>query len=493
MTISASESPLLKAGLVKNVGVLLVMVGVLFLPRSSHAQTTAIVNGTVIDGTGAAPKPNSVILIEGKKITAVGAKKQVSVSPNSRIIDAAGKYVIPGLIDTNVHLVLAVASLMPPELLGKYEDRLDQIAAEAAQISLKNGVTTVFDSWGPLQPLLNVRDRIRRGELIGSRVFVAGNIVGLSGPLGRDFMNATQMSVLSPAFATRINKMWEQNVGPELLDDSPEEVRAEIRKYIGRGIDFMKFAASAHPNQRGRGDWLIFSPEVAKIIVEEGHKAGIIVQTHTTTIESLRLALLAGIDMGQHPESVGAHDLPDDLVKMIVDRSVYCGVISYTKDYVAAEKEIWEMTGGKSTRWPPTILDHWQGVNIPKLIRAGALITMESDGGTRDPDTASYPSVRLSKIDPTVFGEAHFFWLEAMVEKGMTPMNAIVSSTKNGAAAYHHLEQFGTLEPGKFADLVILDADPLENISNVRKIALVMKEGSTVDRDRLPEQRVLTK
>ena len=156
-------------------------------------------------------------------------------------------------------------------------------------------------------------------------------------------------------------------------------------------------------------------------------------------------------------------------------------------------KEIWEITGGKSSGWSPDVLHYWQEINIPKLIRANVHISLATDGGTRDLDYVSYASVKLAQHDPTQFGEGHFLWLESMVEKGMTPMQAIVSGTRNGAEAYHHLAEFGTLEPGKFADLIVLDANPLDNISNVRKISLVMKEGSIVDRDRLPEHKLLTK
>src|SRR5262249_17863541 len=157
---------------------------------------------------------------------------------------------------------------------------------EAAQLALKGGVTTVFDTWGPLQPLMNVRDRIRRGELLASRLYVAGNIIGLTGPLGRDFTSGVQLATVSEPFAGRINQIWEANVGPELLDRTPAEVRSEIRRYIDRGVDFIKFAASSHqPNP----SCLMFSPEVAHIIVEEGHRAGITVQSHTMNTESLRL------------------------------------------------------------------------------------------------------------------------------------------------------------------------------------------------------------
>ena len=467
--------------------ILLVTAGILLGSAIAQAQSTVIVNATVIDGTGAPATSNTSILIEGKKIVAVGPRGQLNAPSDAKVIDATGKYIIPGLIDTNVHLILNTA----PEWLGKYEGRFDQVATEAAQIELKNGVTTVFDSWGPLQPLLDVRDRIRRGEVVATRLYVAGNIVGLSGPLGRDFKNATQLSSVSPIFAARINKIWEENVGPDLLDDTPEEARAEIRKYVARGIDFMKFAESSHAQSPPRS-FLMFSPEVAKIIVDEGHKGGIIVQTHTTNEESLRLGLAAGIDMGQHCEIIGAHEMPDDLIKIMAGRQFDCGVLSYKRDRIAAMRELWQLTGGKSGGWTPEILHYWQEVNIPKLIRGSVQISLATDGGTRDLDYLSYASVKLAEHDPTQFGEAHFLWLESMVEKGMSPMQAIVSATRNGAAAYHHLSEFGTLEPGKFADLLILDADPLENISNTRKISLVLKEGSPVDRDSLPEHKLLT-
>jgi imidazolonepropionase-like amidohydrolase len=455
----------------------------------AQTQSTAVIHATVFDGTGAQAKTNTAILIKGKKIIAVGPGERLKIPTDANVIDATGKYVIPGLIDTNVHLILNTQ----PEWLAKYDGRFDQVATEAAQIELKNGVTTLFDSWGPLQPLLDVRDRIRRGEVVGSRLYIAGNIIGLSGPMGRDFKSEVQMSSQSPIFAGRINKIWEENVGPDLLDDTPEEVRAEIQKYVGRGIDFLKFAESSHHNAPPNS-YLMFSPEISNIIVAEAHKAGIIAQTHTTNVESLRIGLAAGIDMGQHCEVVGKHEIPDELIKIMVERQVYCGVLSYRQDRVAAMNEFWQMTGGKGG-YSPEVLHYWQEVNIPKLIRAGVPISLATDGGTRDFDFVSYASVKLSEHDPTQFlqGEGQFLWLESMVEKGMSPTQAIVSATRNGAAAYHHLAEFGTLEPGKYADLLILDADPLESIANVRKISVVMKEGSIVDRKSLPNHKLLSR
>ena len=255
-------------------------------PILSAQDTIAIVGATLIDGTGGEPVPNAAIVIQGTRITAAGPRSQVMIPAGARVVDATGKYVTPGLIDVNVHLIL----MIEPEFYVKYEDRLEEIIIESAQIALKYGVTTVRDSWGPLEPLLRARDRINAGEKVGSRMLVAGNIVGLDGPFSQFFLGARGAGV-SPLVQERINAIWEENVGTELLAMRPEEVRQEMRKYLARGVDFVKVAISAHGV---RGGPLMFSPEVLKVIAEEVHAAGKIYETHTTTLESLRVAIESG-------------------------------------------------------------------------------------------------------------------------------------------------------------------------------------------------------
>src|SRR4051812_46737008 len=129
---------------------------------SAADPVTAIVGATLIDGTGAAPVKDAIILVEGATIVAAGPRGRVSVPAGARQLNVAGKYVIPGLMDANVHLVLGTSI----EFIVRYEGRYEELIEDAAQIGLKNGLTTVFDSWGPLQPLINVRDRINRGEIV---------------------------------------------------------------------------------------------------------------------------------------------------------------------------------------------------------------------------------------------------------------------------------------------------------------------------------------
>jgi imidazolonepropionase-like amidohydrolase len=439
------------------------------------------VGGTVIDGTGRPPVSDGVVVIAGGKIVAVGRRTDVPRPAGAREINATGKYVIPGLMDANVHLLFSL-SFMSIEFAARYEDRYEDLIEEAAQVALRNGVTTVFDSWGPLQPLLNVRERIKRGEVVGSRMFVAGNIVGLSGPLGRDF-NPLAETAATKVLVKRINHIYEENTGPDLLWKTPEQVRTEIRTYIARGIDFLKYAASGHG--RNQGNFLMFSPEAQRAIVEECHRAGIIAQTHTTSVESLRQGLEAGIDMGQHMEITGPEPMTEDVIKLMLAKKIYAAVQPSTARRLKMTLE--DATDPDQAKQAQTSHD-----NVVRLIKAGVPLLLATDAGMWDPDgvASQKPRMRIDRLSELHEGE--FLWFQAMIENGMKPMEAILSATRNIAAGYHKLDQLGTLEKGKIADLVVVDADPLQDINNLRKISLVMKEGRVVDRDKLPLKKILS-
>ncbi len=447
-----------------------------------HAQDTTVVTGaTVIDGTGRDPVTDASIVIAGGRIVAVGPASGIRIPRHARLIPARGKFVIPGMMDANVHLVYCFSV----ECIARYEERFEDIIAEAAQVALANGLTTVFDSWGPLEPLSRVRDRISRGEIPGSRLYVAGNIIGLTGPFGRDFVAEAEKTTSKP-FRDRIDAMWERGTGPELLWMTPDSVAAAIRQYAALGMDFLKYAASGH----SYGEMLMFSPQQQRAIVDAGHQAGLVVQTHTTTVESLRQAVEAGVDLMQHCSITGRVPIPDVTIELIKRRNVYCAIQSITE---ARLKSLAPVAAALPRRMYQGELFTVMGENERRLIAARAPVLLATDGGITSPDElAARPD--FLKIDPSAdLGSGHFLWFQATAEKGMRPMDAIVAATSNIAKAYHKDREIGSLEAGKRADLVILDADPLADITNVRKIVAVMKDGVLVDRAALPVRRILTR
>jgi len=271
---------------------------------------TAITGATLIDGNGGDPLSNSVILISGGRITAAGPRAATPVPAGATIIDGAGKFVLPGLVDTNVHLSLYGGTGDRYETLAKYHPRQREIVLEAAQLQLKHGVTTVRDSYGLLPPLVAVREQINRGDAVGPRILAAGNIVGWGGPYSISFSLIREQGL--SLFQEQVNDEVSQGVGEDLVDMEPEELRTAIRAYLDKGPDFIKYGGSAH---FARPAMIGFSPEAQKVIVEEAHRRNKSAETHSTTIDSLRLSVEAGIDLIQHPELLGPREMPDSLVK----------------------------------------------------------------------------------------------------------------------------------------------------------------------------------
>src|SRR5262245_49984295 len=129
-----------------------VAVALLTAAHANAQDTIAIVGGVLIDGTGRAPVLDSAVVVKDGRIVAAGPKRAVSIPAGARRVDAASRFIIPGLMDANVHLVLGSSI----EFVVRHEGRYEELIEEAAQVALKNGLTTVFDSWGPTQALLTV-------------------------------------------------------------------------------------------------------------------------------------------------------------------------------------------------------------------------------------------------------------------------------------------------------------------------------------------------
>src|ERR1700687_1452670 len=255
-----------------------------------------ITGATIMDAVSDRPLEGRSIWIEGARIKGIGATEQIGPRTDAKVIDARGKYVIPGLMNANVHLMggcLSAGNAL------RYFDRYEDLRVESAQVALKNGLTTIFDTLGMRRPLVAVRDKIASGNVVGSRVFCAGWIVGLDGLFSPDF-SPRAAEILSAALVERLNGECAEKVGPALSWMAPDQVALEIRNYIAKGIDFVKYAACEHR----WGDpttSLVFSPRVQKAIVEETHRAGLTAQAHASSLESLLAALQGGRDLGQHP------------------------------------------------------------------------------------------------------------------------------------------------------------------------------------------------
>jgi len=469
------------------------------------APTTALVGATVIDGNGGSAIGDATIVITGSRITAVGPRSRVSIPSDANQVDVRGRWILPGLIDTNVHLSLYGGQNDRYESLVRYQPRQNDIVLEAAQIDVSYGITTVRDSYGALVPLTQVRDAIGRGEKIGARILAAGNILGWSGPYSFSFSRVMGQLTL---FQEQMNDFISQGAGEELMTMTPVELRQAMNAYIDKGPDFIKYGGTSHFSEP---TFIGFSADAQKVIVEAAHRRSKFVETHSTSIEGLRVSIAAGIDGIQHPEVLDGRDMPDDLAQTIHERGIVCSMLTNTitgpawqrhlkakgeadKRRAEAEKErrgpAREKTSAERRKEEA---DAGAGIesrrrNAQKLIRAGCTVT---------PGTDSYwaAAPELSRTPKPIdadHGIGTILAIEGLVELGMTPAQAIVAATRNGAIAARGSKDFGTIESGKLADLVVLTADPLADIHNLQKVSAVYKEGRAIDRARLPETRVLS-
>jgi len=278
----------------------------------------------------------------------------------------------------------------------------------------------------------------------------------------------------------------------------PEELRVAINAYLDKGPNFVKYGGTSHfrfPTLIG------FSPRAQRVIVEETHKRGLVAETHATSAEALRIAVEAGIDFIQHPEILSSA-YPEDLVAMIVGRDVICGLRSNTlagdpwvEHLEKREQAMLELadagppaTSAEARRRAEKRGDlyHLERANAERLIQAGCRVTIATDNYQGDAPEFR----REEKPEIQEAGIGSIIAIEGLVELGMTPMQALVAATRNGAMACKGLDEFGTIEAGKSADLVLLDADPLTDIHNIRKQGMVMAKGVIIDTDSLPLQRI---
>jgi imidazolonepropionase-like amidohydrolase len=457
-------------------------------------DTIAITDVTVIDGNGGAPLEDRTVVVSDGRITDI-SRGGDPLPADALIVQGQGKYLLPGFIDSNVHASI-YGNSRRRETVVKYGQRNAELVLEFAQRQLLHGVTTIRDSYGALVPLQEVRDRISRGAATGPRMLVAGNIVGWGGPFSMTF-SLMQESELT-LFQAKWNDWIAQGVGEEMMDMGPEEVRLAINRYLDKGPDFIKYGGTSHfrvPSLIG------FSPRVQKVIVDETHKRGLIAETHATSPEALRMAVEAGIDLIQHPEIL-SRDYPDDLIELIVDNDVVCAMRSNTlagdiwrqhlQRREQAEAELRDLPEPKTSaerRQRENRLNlHYetQRRNAERLIRAGCIVSIATDNYQgRAPEFRKQPKPEYQEA-----GTGSILAIEGLVELGMSEMQAIVAATRNGAVAAGMADRIGTVEAGKLADLILLGADPTEDISNIRRLEQVISHGRLVDLATLPEQRI---
>ncbi len=404
------------------------------------SNSFALRGATLIDGTGRALVPNATVVIEGRSIAAVGSADAVPVPPGLPTYDVTGKTVMPGLIDGHVHL-LSYAGEHPQDIhmwnVLTFEEEQTLHAAANAVKALNAGVTTVRDMAGS-RPEISVKHAVDDFIFPGARVVSAG-FVGMTAGHGDMFVPA--------------------NIGKRLWRtvDGPVECRKLVREYARDGSDLIKICTSGGVLSKGdKSEWRNFTMEETLVIVDEAHALGMRVAAHAHTKSGIRQALEGGVDTVEHGSS-----LDDELIELMIEKGAWLCPTLTLSEYI--------LESGEKRGIPAENLAKSKMMNevrheaVAKAHRAGVPIFAGTDS-----------------CNAMAFG-AHARELELLQRyAGMSASEAIVAGTCAAAQALGLGEHTGTVETGKWADLLVVDGNPLADLRILQdpsKLLAVVRDG----------------
>jgi imidazolonepropionase-like amidohydrolase len=411
--------------------------------RAAEApRVVALRCGRLIDGRRPAPLEDATIVIEGERIREVG--RGLAVPAGAAVVDLGRSTCLPGLIDNHTHVLLQgdITSAEYEEQILKESIPYRAIRATvAARTALEHGFTTMRDleTEGAMYADVDVKTAINRGIIPGPRLFVATRALAPTGmyPL--------------------LGYSWELRV-PEGVQvaDGADGLRRAVREQVKYGADWIKYYSDRRYFMKDGAlhSWVNFTDEEARAIVEEAHRLGRKVAAHAMGREGILSALQAGVDTIEHGDG-----LDDETMDLMVKRGVFWCPTIYVGVYVAE---------GRAAAGAPiwrTMVD-LEKQAFAKALGKGVKIAYGTDAGGY---AWTEPQARE---------------LSYMVRYGMTPLQAIASATRVGAELLGREADLGTVEPGRYADIIAVAGDPLADIAELEKVRFVMKGGQTVRWDK---------
>ena len=393
---------------------------------------TVIVGGTVVDLDGKAPIENAVIVVEGERIAAIGAAGNVEIPGGAEQIDAGGAWLIPGLMNMHVHLGLILPGKMKAELYNESEAALALRMAANARASLQAGVTTVRLTGDTAHADLALMRAINKGQADGPRIFSAGETLTITAGHGS-------------------KKDGKKNY------DGPDELVKAARTQISAGAKWIKILISGGIATAGGDlDAVLMTPGEIHAVIDAAHRFGVKVTAHSGSPTATSIAIDSGLDCVEH-----GYFLDRPTLKKMKEHGTWL-VPTIVVSQPATEPFF------KALGSPPWYLErrnsagiaHWKALQM--AIEEGVNIALGTDQLPSEPNDGTTATTR----------EAQYY-----VEAGMTPLQALRSATIEPAVLLEAEDELGSLEEGKYADIVAVDKDPTKDIKALRNILMVMKGG----------------
>ena len=415
------------------------------LSTDNGSEVFVLHGATLIDGTGSPPKSDAVVIINGNKIIAVTNQSEYlnhyfnnlnGTQTGVRFLNLTGKYIMPGLFDMHAHVA------------GVLKDSYDQAASEKMLgMLLDYGITTIRDPGGPTNESVSLREDILSGKIAGPEIFTAGRL-----------LNTPELPV----------PFVEKQVTTE------EEVIEEVRRQATSGVDFIKL-------------YVGLNPELLKVAIDEAHSQGIKVIGHLY-LTSWTDAANLGMDFLTHGVPVSPFLLSEDKQRIFnltgggpFDHSLWLDLVDLNST------EISNMIDSLVQNQIPVdpTLNVYEAIlkqgsydpqNEQRWNKVLQLTKIMHERGVQILSGTDIPNLKL------VPGKSLHHELELLAEAGIKPMDIIKIATKNGAKALSITNQTGTIEPDKQADILILSANPIEDIKNIGKIDAVISNSRIIEK-----------
>jgi len=410
---------------------------------------TVLKGSTLIDGTGNNPLENAIIIFRNSTIIAVGEESELDIPSNAKVISVDGYVTMPGLVDAHVHL----SGTRSPDLTEWILETNPALRA----------IRTVADAWALLQAgyttvrccgssiSLALKKGIDEGLVKGPRIMAARQMITRTGGHERH----------------SVPLRWMKEVGLTRLADGIEDCQLAVREQLREGADFIKICTGVWGESRrfpkGSADYTLAETQA---MVEESHRSGVKVASHAIGKEGIMTALEAGVDTIEHGVEFDA-----EVCKVMKEQNTV--LVPTISAAILKETEL-DMLDQK-----------WR-----QLYESGEWMTLNAQI-YENVQLAHSMGVKIaagSDITGAPFFGGNFFGenaceLELLVQAGLTPMEAILAATQNGAEALGLDAQLGTVEPGKFADLLVVKKNPLNDITVLQdneNVQLVIKNGDII-------------
>jgi imidazolonepropionase-like amidohydrolase len=405
--------------------------------QSPQREIVLIKAGKLIDVRAGRVLTDQSILIEGDRIKQVGAYGSVQAPSGARMIDLSNATVLPGLIDCHTHLT-GDPGHNGYESLGISVPRQALYGAKNARLTLEAGFTTVRNVGAGGYSDVALRDAINAGDVPGPRIDAAGPAIGVTG-------GHMDNSLLAP----------EYHHSADGIADGVPAVIAKVREEVKYGADVIKIAASGGVLSKGDSpEATQFSDEEIRAIVIEAHRLGRKVAAHAHGAAGIKQAVAAGVDSIEHGSFIDA-----EAIRLMKEKGTYLVPTLYLADW---------------------FIENYQRLRVPEFMVEKAKVVMPA--ARRNIEAAFKAGVKVAfGTDAAVYPHglnAHEF--AVMVKLGLTPMQSIQAATVNAADLLGWSDRVGSIEPGRFADIVAVSGDPLQDVTQLEHPLFVMKSGVVV-------------